>query len=124
MVARELMKRLARAERDGHEHEHARHGHDEFERLNEENVLGTDATSLWRAAWDGYDGGRFERGGKDIERNDCVCDDAPYHSGSFQGSLLWIFLHVNLLMVIVAVFYLCMHQVKITRRCRRWATST
>ena len=65
-----------------------------LERHNEENVVGIDATVLWRErereAWDGYDRDRFERGGKDIERNDCsVCDDAQYNSGSFHsGSLL------------------------------------
>ena len=32
----------------------------------------------------------------------------------------WIFLHVNLAMVIVAVLYQCMHKFKITRRYRSW----
>ena len=36
----------------------------------------------------------------------------------------WFFLQVNLAMVIGAVFYLYMHRVKITQRCRKLATST
>ena len=66
-------------------------------------------------------GGRFERGGADSERNDCsVCNDAQYNNGSFRGSLLLVDLpHVGLSMVFMAVFHLCMHMFKITRRCRR-----
>ena len=38
-----------------------------------------------------YDGSRFERGGKDIERNDCsACDDAQYKRGSFHGRSLLV----------------------------------
>ena len=36
----------------------------------------------------------------------------------------WFFLQVNLAMVIRAVFYLYMHKVKITQRCRKLATPT
>ena len=57
----------------------------------EENVVGVDTTVLQRKAWNGYDGGRFERGRTDIERNDChVCDCAQYNSGSFHGRSLLV----------------------------------
>ena len=53
VVARELQKRLVRAQRDRHEHEHGRrHGHEVLERHNEENLIGIDATVLWREAWE------------------------------------------------------------------------
>ena len=91
VVERKLKKRLVRAQRDQHEHEHGRHGHDVIERHNEENVVGLDATVLRGEAWAGYDGGRFERREQDIKRNDrSVCDDAQYNSGSFHGRSLLV----------------------------------
>ena len=41
MVAREFQKLFVRAQRDGHEHEHGRHGHEILVRHNEENAVGT-----------------------------------------------------------------------------------
>ena len=82
MVARELEKRLLRAQRDRHGHEHGRHGHEVFERHNEENVVGIGLTVLWREARDSSD---------DIECNDCkVCEDAQYNSGSVHGRPLLV----------------------------------
>ena len=47
--------------------------------------------ALRREAWDGHHGGRFERGGKDVDRNDCsVFDGAQYNSGPIHGSSLWV----------------------------------
>ena len=50
VVAREIEKRLVRAQRDRHEHLHGRHGHEVFERHNEENVVGSDASVPWGRA--------------------------------------------------------------------------
>ena len=70
MVARELEKRLVPAQHTskntadiGNKYSSERH--------NEENVVGIAATVLWKEAWDWYDGGRFGKGVKDIDRNDC-----------------------------------------------------
>ena len=46
------------------------------------SAVGIDVTVLWREAWDCYDGGRIERGRKDIDRKDC--------SESFHGRLLLV----------------------------------
>ena len=46
MVARELGEKLVRVQRDRHEHEHGRHGHEALKRHSEENVVGIDATVL------------------------------------------------------------------------------
>ena len=59
-----------------------------------------------------------------IERNDCsVFDDAQYNT-STAYHCCWIFLHVNPVMVFVAVFSMCVHKTKITRRCKRLETPT
>ena len=73
-----LRKGLSGVNVNRHDHEHGRQGHKIVERRNEENLVGIDATVLWREAWIGDDGDRLERGGKYIERNDCnACYDAP-----------------------------------------------
>ena len=62
---------------------------------------------------------------KDIERNECECDDAQHNSGSVHGrSLLVDPVACEPSEVLVAVLHLCMHQVKISRGCRRLETST
>ena len=81
---------LVEAHRDRHGDEHGRHGHEVLVRQNEENVVGIDATVLWRESWDAYDGGRFGRGGKVIARNDCRCDDAQHNIGSFHDRSLLV----------------------------------
>ena len=90
------------------EHEDGRHGHEVLERHNEESVLGIAATVLRREAWDGYEGGRFER------RKTSSATLAAYatmHNTRVDPSTAdhswWTFLHVNLVMVLVAVFHLC-----------------
>ena len=63
------------------------------------------------------------RGEKDIECNDCiVCDDAHFNSGPSTAVSCWLrFQHVNLAMVLVTVFYMYMHKVKIAhRQCGHW----
>ena len=90
-VARELEKNHVRAQRLRHDHEHGRHVLEVLERHNEESAVGMDATVLWREASDVHDVCCNERGGKDIERNDCsVCDDAQHNRGSFQGRTLLV----------------------------------
>ena len=91
MVAIELEKILVRAQRDWHELEHGRHRHNILECHNEGNVVYTDATVLRTESWVVDDGWRFERGGMDVERNDCsVSDKAPCNSGPFHGRLLLV----------------------------------
>ena len=58
---------LVRAQRHRHEHENGRHEHEVLDHHNGEVLVGIDATVFWRESWDGYDGGRFVRSGKDID---------------------------------------------------------
>ena len=64
--------------------------------------------------------------GKTWSETTAACGAMHKYNRGTTGDCRWIFLHVNLAMVIVAAFYLCLHdtQAKITRRCRRLATST
>ena len=92
-------------------------------RHNEENADGIDATVLWREASTGYGGGRYERHGKDIGRNDCsVCNDGQSDRGSFHGrSRLVDLLACEHSAARGCVLFFCVHKVNITRRCSKAA---
>ena len=93
VVARELKKRIARARRDRPEHEHGGRGHAVLERHDQENVVGIGACFGSGASTAAY--------------------EAMHHTtvdSSTADHCWWIFLHVNLAMVLLVVFSLYMHQ--------------
>ena len=107
MVARELQKLFVRAQRDAHEHEHGRHGHEVLERHNEENAVGTLPFCFGERL------GMVTMVGASREaRRTSGATTAAYatmHSTTVDPSTAdhcWcLFLNVNLVMVIVFVFY-------------------
>ena len=90
VVARELEKRLVRAQRDRHEHEHGRHGHEVPERHNWRTVLAVMLLCFRCRDLDGYDGGRIERQGQTSNASTAYATMAPYDRGSFNGKSLLV----------------------------------
>ena len=103
VVARELETRLCSGQRERHEHEHTADMGTKYSGATTRRAL-LALMPLWFG-----------------ERFWMVTTTAD---GSTADHCWWIFSHVNQVVILVFVFYLCVHLVKITRGCRRLETST